>query len=419
MVDNSQTIYQVPQIAVVGLGYVGLPLAVALAQHYPVIGYDVNIERVNELKAGDDRTDEISRDTLLGSSLALTSDTAELRPVDVFIVAVPTPVDEQNKPDLEALKSASKMVGGALGAGNIVVFESTVYPGVTEEFVAPIIEKKSGLIRKKDFNVAYSPERINPGDKKHSISKVNKILAITTKKNHVKNKIKSVYSKVTKKLIITDNIENAETAKVIENIQRDLNIALMNEILLICKKLKINFSEVMRLARSKWNFLKFSPGLVGGHCLPVDPYYLSSIASRNRFKTAVTLSGRKVNDGMRKFVLNQLDDFIKKKKIKSIKFSKILIVGLSYKPGIADMRNSLNFKIYKLLLKNKLNVRGYDPYVKDNIKIKYKLINQIKNNNHYDVILFLSNHKHFEKEYKKLIKTKNKFKILDPFEYYS
>ncbi len=406
------------KICIFGLGYVGLPLALNLAKKFECVGFDIDKNRIENLKNKNDTNKEFLPKNFINKRIKFTTNLSEIINCNFFIICVPTPITKNKKPNLKNLNSAIQIVSKVIKKNDIIFIESTIYPGLTEKY-KDFLEKKTQLKCNKDFFIGYSPERINPGDKINTLNNINKIVSINTNNKNILSRVFNIYKKVSKKIIFSKDIRSAETAKVIENIQRDLNIALMNEILLICKKLKINFSEVMRLARSKWNFLKFSPGLVGGHCLPVDPYYLSSIASRNRFKTAVTLSGRKVNDGMRKFVLNQLDDFIKKKKIKSIKFSKILIVGLSYKPGIADMRNSLNFKIYKLLLKNKLNVRGYDPYVKDNIKIKYKLINQIKNNNHYDVILFLSNHKHFEKEYKKLIKTKNKFKILDPFEYYS
>ncbi len=404
------------KICIFGLGYVGLPLALNLAKKFECIGFDIDKNRIENLKNKNDTNKEFLPKNFVNKRIRFTTNLSEIINCNFFIICVPTPITKNKKPNLKNLNSAIQLVSKVIKKNDIIFIESTIFPGLTEKY-KDFLEKKTQLKCNKDFFIGYSPERINPGDKINTLNNINKIVSISTNNKNILSRVLNIYKKVSKKIIFSKDIKAAETAKVIENIQRDLNIALMNEILLICKRLKINFSEVMHLARSKWNFLKFSPGLVGGHCLPVDPYYLSSIASKNRFKTAVTLSGRKVNDGMRKFVLNELDDFFKNKR-KSIKFSRILIVGLSYKPGIADMRNSLNFKIYKLLLKNKLNVRGYDPYVKDNIKIKYKLINQIKKNNQYDVILFLSNHKHFEKVYKKLIKTKNRFKILDPFEYY-
>ena len=280
-----------------------------------------------------------------------------------------------------------------------------------------ILEKKSGLKENKDFFVGYSPERVNPGDKIHTINNINKIVSIETNNSIVKRKIFSIYKLVSKKIIYSKSIKSAETAKVIENIQRDLNIALMNEILLICKKLKIDFKEVIRLAGTKWNFMKFNPGLVGGHCLPVDPYYLSSIAKKNKIEPAVILSGRKVNDEMKNFVLKELKEFLKLKN-KKLSKSKILVIGLSYKPGIADMRNSINFKIYKFLIKYSLKVLAYDPFVGNEFKIKYGILDKIDKKNNFDVILFLSKSKKFEREFKKLNMNNNKFKIIDPFEYY-
>ena len=250
-----------------------------------------------------------------------------------------------------------------------------------------ILEKKSGLKENKDFFVGYSPERVNPGDKIHTINNINKIVSIETNNSIVKRKIFSIYKLVSKKIIYSKSIKSAETAKVIENIQRDLNIALMNEILLICKKLKIDFKEVIRLAGTKWNFMKFNPGLVGGHCLPVDPYYLSSIAKKNKIEPAVILSGRKVNDEMKNFVLKELKEFLKLKN-KKLSKSKILVIGLSYKPGIADMRNSINFKIYKFLIKYSLKVLAYDPFVGNEFKIKYGILDKIDKKNNFDVILF-------------------------------
>ena len=269
----------------------------------------------------------------------------------------------------------------------------------------------------KDFFIGYSPERVNPGDKIHTINNINKIVSINSKNISIKKKVFSVYKMVSKKIIYTRDIKSAETAKVIENIQRDLNIALMNEILLICKKLKINFKEVIKLAETKWNFMKFSPGLVGGHCLPVDPYYLSSIAKKNKINAPVILSGRKVNDEMSNFILEELKKFLKSKN-KKLKKSRILLVGLSYKPGIADMRNSLNFKIYKLLLKCSPYTKAYDPFVEDEIKNKYGILEKIDKKNNYDAILFLSKSQKFNQEFKKLSSKKNNLKIIDPFEYY-
>ena len=353
MADNSQTIYQVPQIAVVGLGYVGLPLAVALAQHYPVIGYDVNIERVKELKAGDDRTDEISRDTLLGSSLALTSDTAELRPVDVFIVAVPTPVDEQNKPDLEALRSASKMVGGALGAGNIVVFESTVYPGVTEGFCGRILEAESGLRSGQDFFLGYSPERINPGDKEHTVDRITKIVAGQTPM--VTEQLEAIYGSINSGNIFrATDIRTAEAAKVIENAQRDINIAFVNEIAVIFERLGLCTHDVLDAAGTKWNFLNFKPGLVGGHCIGVDPYYLAHVAESAGLEPEIVLAGRRINDGLSAVITARIDELCKKE-------DRILVLGITFKENVPDIRNSKVVDLVRQLQASGREIDVFDP----------------------------------------------------------
>ena len=291
--------------------------------------------------------------------------------------------------------------------------ESTVYPGVTKKFTK-FLEQKTKLKNNRDFYVCYSPERINPGDAENNLTKINKILAIETKNKKVIENIKKVYNNFCKKLIFTTHIQEAETAKAIENIQRDLNIAIFNEVLMICEKLKINFTEVIRLANTKWNFIKFQPGLVGGHCLPVDPFYLSYIAKKKNFKAITTLSGRKTNDSMKHYVLDKFSKFIKKNRINR-KNIKILIVGLSYKYGVADMRNSINYEIF-LSLKNKFkNTSCFDPFVTQydaNLKLNETKINS------FDTVMFLSKGKIFQEIYNK-IKLKKPKIILDPFYYYS
>lgn len=404
------------KICIIGLGYVGLPLILNLSKRFECVGFDVDNNRINNLKNKKDTNKEFLANNFKNRKIKFTSNLNEIKNCNFFIVCVPTPITKNKKPNLNNLNLAIKTISKILKKNDVIFIESTIYPGLTEQY-KNFLEKKTHLNYNKDFFMGYSPERVNPGDKINTLNNINKIVSIDTKNKVVLSRVFRVYKIVSKKVIFSKDIKSAETAKVIENIQRDLNIALMNEILLICKKLKINFKEVTRLAQTKWNFLKFNPGLVGGHCLPVDPYYLSSIAAKNKFKTAVTLSGRKVNDSMGKFVFNELKKFLKIKK-KPIKFSKILIVGLSYKSGIADMRNSINLKIYKLLIEKKIKVYAFDPYVEDNIKKKYQLVKQIKKNNDYDVVLFLSNHTSFKKEYKKLNTNKNRSKILDPFEYY-
>ena len=401
---------------VIGLGYVGLPLILNLSKRFDCIGFDINKKRVKTLRKKKDFNKEFYPKDFLNKRLYFTYNSDELIESNFFIICVPTPVNNDKKPNLNNLDEAIKIVSKKLKKGDIIFIESTIFPGLTEKYKF-ILEKKSGLKENKDFFLGYSPERVNPGDKIHTINNINKIVSIETNNSIVKRKIFSVYKLVSKKIIYSKSIKSAETAKVIENIQRDLNIALMNEILLICKKLKIDFKEVIRLAETKWNFMKFNPGLVGGHCLPVDPYYLSSIAKKNKIDPLVILSGRKVNDEMINFILKELKEFLRSKN-KRLSKSRILLIGLSYKPGIADMRNSINFKIYKFLIKYSLKVLAYDPFVVNEFKIKYGILDKIDKKNNFDAILFLSKSKKFEKEFKKLNTDKNKFKIIDPFEYY-
>ena len=404
------------KICIVGLGYVGLPLILNLSRKFECVGFDVNNTRINNLKNKKDVNKEFLANDFKNKKIKFTSNIIDIKNCNFFIICVPTPIFNNKKPNLNDLNAAIITISKILKKNDIIFIESTIYPGLTEKYKNFLV-KKTKLSHNRDFFVGYSPERVNPGDKINTLENINKIVSIDTKNRNILSKIFKVYKVVSKKIIFSKNIKSAETAKVIENIQRDLNIAFMNEVLSICKKLQINFKETLRLAKTKWNFLGFHPGLVGGHCLPVDPYYLSNIAAKNNFKTIVTLAGRKTNDSMGKFVLNQLKQYLKKKK-KLIRFSKILIIGLSYKPGIADMRNSINYKIYKLLLSKKIKVYAFDPYVQESIKINHKIVKKINQNNSYDAILFLSNHPRFKKEYKILNKNKNRSKILDPFEYY-
>ena len=401
---------------VIGLGYVGLPLILNLSKKFNCIGFDINEKRIKTLRKKKDLNKEFQTKDFYNKKINFTNNFDELIKANFFIICVPTPISKNKEPDLNNLDEAIKIISKKLKKGDIVFIESTIFPGLTETYKI-FLEKISGLKENKDFFMGYSPERVNPGDKVHTINNINKIVSINTKNIQIKKKIFSVYKMVSKKIIYSKNIKSAETAKVIENIQRDLNIALMNEILLICKRLKINFKEVIRLAETKWNFMKFDPGLVGGHCLPVDPYYLSSIAKKNKINAPVILSGRKVNDEMSNFILEDLKKFLKLKN-KKLATSRILLVGLSYKPGIADMRNSLNFKIYKFLLKYSADTKAFDPFVEDEIKNKYGILEKINKKNNYDAILFLSKSQKFNQEFKKLNTKNNSFKIIDPFEYF-
>ena len=403
---------------VVGLGYVGLPITLSLASKFLTYGFDVSKERIENLKKKIDVNKEF-KSKQFGNlkKIIFTNKITDIKKCNFFILCLPTPIHKNRTPNLEKLKDAMRTVSKILKKGDIIIIESTVFPGVTEQCFN-YLEKKTNFKNNKDFFTGYSPERINPGDKKYTLKNITKVVAIETRDKKILNKVFTIYKNISKKLIKTTGIKEAETAKIIENIQRDLNIAFMNEILLVCKKLKINFNEVIKLAKSKWNFMNFKPGLVGGHCLPVDPYYLSSIATKNKFKTEVTLAGRKINDGMLNYIIDELSNFLNKKN-KSLKNSKIMIVGLTYKGGVADMRNSLNFEIFKKIKKYNNKTSGCDPFVEEKTKRNYGIYNKINKNIKYDVILFLSHHNIFKKIFKSIISSKNRNKVLDPFNYYS
>jgi len=297
-------------ICIIGLGYVGLPILLSLSRKYPCIGYDINPNRIRNLKKGKDIFNEFKKNELLKKSIKYSNDFSEVSKCNIFIITVPTPIYRNKKPDLSHLKDVCLKLSKKIKKNDVLIFESTVYPGLTNDFCVPILEKHSKFKEGEDFFVGYSPERVNPGDKQHKLKKINKIFAYPHKFR--KNEITSIYSLICKKLIITKKIKEAEAAKVIENIQRDVNIGLINEIYLVCKKLNLDFKEVIDLAYTKWNFLKFNPGLVGGHCLPVDPYYLSHISKKNNFKTRITLAGRYINDSMVNIVKKNINNELKK-----------------------------------------------------------------------------------------------------------
>tara|TARA_E500000178_G_scaffold289531_1_gene292670 strand:- start:1609 stop:2823 length:1215 start_codon:yes stop_codon:yes gene_type:complete len=374
---------------VVGLGYVGLPLFLKLQKKIDTIGYDNNKLRITELIAKKDRNNEFSKKNLILEKKSIfTYNKNFLKNCNFFIIAVPTPVLKNNKPDLTFLKKSCETIGKYLNKDDIVFFESTVYPGITENFCGKILQKESGLKLDADFFVGYSPERINPGDKKHSIDKIVKI--VSANKVYALKIGKSIYQKVAKKIIINKNIKEAESAKVIENIQRDLNIGLMNEIYKVCLNSKINFSNVIKLSSTKWNFLKFNPGLVGGHCLPVDPYYYSYFAKVYGVSTEILLAGRRVNNSMFKFIFKKIKNDLHKKNLK-LKRSKILMLGLSYKKNVSDLRNSYVIKLAELIKKNSLKLDIHDPLI-SSVKVKkLNLINKLKLDN-YDIIINAVNH---------------------------
>lgn len=347
------------KIAVVGLGYVGLPVAVALAKKFPgVIGFDVKDARIEGLRAGHDSTGEITAEELKSSTLTYTKNIEDIKTCNFFIVAVPTPIDANRQPDLTPVIAASRTVGTALKKGDVVVYESTVYPGVTEDICAPVLEKVSGLKYLEDFNLGYSPERINPGDHEHTFTKIVKVVSGDTPETL--RRVSSVYSSVVEAGVHeASSIKVAEAAKVIENTQRDLNIALMNELSIIFDKMNIRTKDVLTAAGTKWNFLPFSPGLVGGHCIGVDPYYLTAKAEELGYHPQVILSGRRINDGMGNFIAQKLIKLLVQAN-KPIRDAKVGILGLTFKENVPDLRNSRVPDIIK-----ELSQFGIKPVVHD------------------------------------------------------
>ncbi len=346
-------------IGVVGLGYVGLPIAVAFGKVRPVVGFDINEEKVEELRRGIDRTGEVSSADLQAAQIQYTCKPADLKAADFIIVAVPTPINEALQPDLTALRRASELIGANLSPGTIVVFESTVYPGATEEVCQPLLERSSGLKCGVDFKLGYSPERINPGDKEHTLERVVKVVAAQDAKTL--ELVASTYALVVKAGIHqAPSIRVAEAAKVIENTQRDLNIALMNELALIFNRLNIDTRAVLEAAGTKWNFLKFTPGLVGGHCIGVDPYYLTTKAESVGYHPQVILAGRRINNGMGKFVAEQTVKLLSRLE-RPIKDLRVAVLGLTFKENVPDLRNSRVPDIIHELQDYGLQVIVHDP----------------------------------------------------------
>ena len=327
------------KVAVVGLGYVGLPVALAFATHYPdTIGFDINKRRIEELRNGHDRTGETDAETLAGTTLKLSSESGDLSSSTFFVVAVPTPVDTDNRPDLTPLVRASETVGRVLSKGAVVVYESTVYPGVTEDICGPVLERESGLRAGVDFTLGYSPERINPGDREHTFERIMKI--VSGQDAATLDRVAAAYGTIVPAGVHrAPSIQVAEAAKVIENTQRDLNIALMNEVALICDRLSIRTMDVLAAARTKWNFLPFAPGLVGGHCVGVDPYYLTTKAEQLGYQPEVILAGRRVNNRMGEHIATKLVEMLIKNDL-PVKGARIGILGLTFKENVSDLRNS-------------------------------------------------------------------------------
>ena len=389
-------------IAVIGLGYVGLPLATLFATKYNTIGFDINPKRVDEIMSGNDATKEVSEEILMQAfdrGFRCTTDKEDIRDAHIYIVTVPTPVDINNRPDLEMLIKASETVGKVISKGDYVIYESTVYPGVTEEECLPIVEKVSGLKLNTDFYAGYSPERINPGDKEHTIEKIKKVTSGSTSEaaDYIDNLYNTVLTNGTHK---ASSIKVAEASKIIENAQRDVNIAFMNELAKIFNAMDINTNEVIEAAATKWNFIKFHPGLVGGHCISVDPYYLIQKAQVYGVMPRIMTEARRLNDGMGEYVAHQVIKQMNKKGI-VVKDAKILILGFSFKENCPDIRNTKVIDIYTTLHEYTHNITVYDPWVDvKSVKDKYDIdITNTAPNVKYDAVILAVAH--------------NKFKMID------
>ncbi len=386
--SNGTGVIMASNIVVIGLGYVGLPLAVALARHFPVIGFDIDDVRINQLKTAVDRTGEIEPSVLRDTSLKFTFNTKDIHGQDIYIVTVPTPVTNDNLPDLSILQKASETVGKALSKNAIVIYESTVYPGVTEDFCGPILEKISGLKSGQEFFLGYSPERINPGDKEHTVDKITKVVSGQTPE--VTERLKYIYGSINNgNVFVAKNIKTAEAAKVIENAQRDINIAFVNEIATIVGKMNLSIYDVLAAAETKWNFLKFKPGLVGGHCIGVDPYYLAECSRQLGHEPEVILAGRRTNESMGGFLASAINKEIKNLGITNAP-AKILVLGLTFKEDIPDLRNT---KVLDLV--QSLKAAGHTVDVHDAIAnsdeawahLKIRLLPSLENVGNYNCIV--------------------------------
>lgn len=386
------------RITVVGLGYVGLPLAQLLSTKFETTGFDISEKRIAELKDGIDRTNEVLPELLNSETLSFTSDLQEAASSNIFIITVPTPIDSSNQPDLRPIMSASKSIGKILKKNDIVIYESTVYPGLTEERCVPILEEESSLKWKEDFNVGYSPERVNPGDKEHSIDKITKVVSADSK-DSIKT-VAHIYGQVvTAGIHIAPTIKTAEAAKVIENTQRDLNIALMNELSIIFDKMDICTSDVIKAAATKWNFLPFKPGLVGGHCIGVDPYYLTYKAEEIGYHPQVILSGRRINDSMSKFVAESAIKGMIKCDL-TPKNSRVLIAGFTFKENVGDIRNTKIVDVYKELREYDVQVDVYDPVADNNeVESEYGIRMIDKVTGEYDCLVLAVSHQVFKEEF--------------------
>ena len=391
---------KIKSLGIIGLGYVGLPLAVAFSKKYSTLGYDIDNSRINDLKQGIDRTNEIESKSLKNSfkNLFLTSEISDLKNCNIYIVTVPTPVNEDKTPNLNPITEATLIVSGILKKDDIVIFESTVYPGLTEEICVPILEDGSKLKFNKEFFVGYSPERINPGDKNHTINKIIKVVSGSDKQTL--KIISKLYNSIIEAGVYkAPSIKIAEAAKVIENSQRDINIAFVNELSIIFNKMGIDTGEVLKAAGTKWNFLNFYPGLVGGHCIGVDPYYLAFKSKELGYNPKVILSGREINDLMPSFIVEEiLALFLKKRD--SIKKCSVLILGATFKENCPDYRNSKVVEVYNRLKKIGFKVDVFDPWI-DNSKFKeendFMTLEKLDKSFKYDIIILAVGHNEFRK----------------------
>ncbi|WP_019531064.1 nucleotide sugar dehydrogenase [Dasania marina] len=386
-----------PRIAVIGLGYVGLPLAIEFGKILPCTGFDINNKRINDLKAGHDNTLESTKEELMAAQhLQLSNNVEDLKGCDIYIVTVPTPIDDSKQPDLTPLKKASELLGSVISKNNIVIYESTVFPGCTEEICVPIIEEFSGLTFNQDFFAGYSPERINPGDKERRITNIIKVTSGSTPETaHYVDKL---YQRIVHAgTHLASSIKVAEASKVIENTQRDVNIGLVNELSIIFKDMGIDTEDVLKAAGTKWNFLPFRPGLVGGHCIGVDPYYLVHKAEKNGYHPAIISASRRLNDSMGKRVANEVMRLMTQKRIHIVD-ANILILGLAFKENCPDLRNTRVTDIYHELSLCNAKVDVYDPWVSNSDSMEHYNISlsQELKDNHYDAIILAVAHNEFK-----------------------
>ena len=379
-------------VAIIGLGYVGMPLALMLARHMRVTGFDIHTERVNELRNGIDRNREIEGPLLRTTTCDFSSQVDDIRACNVFIVTVPTPIDDQNKPDLGLIEAATRTIAAVLKKGDIVVYESTVYPGVTEDICGPILEAGSGLVSGKHFFLGYSPERINPGDAEHTVQKITKVVAGQT--DDVADFLVALYGQMNGGNIFrARDIRTAEASKAIENAQRDINVAFINEVTMILNKLGLSSHDVLEAAGTKWNFLQFTPGLVGGHCIGVDPYYLAECAVNVGHDPRIILAGRAINDSMGAYVADCLHNLLQARKNKQQ--SRVLLMGFTFKENINDIRNTKVVDIFKALLGYGYHVDIHDPHARvEDVQHEYgiSILDKLPDQRNYDAAALLVGH---------------------------